>query len=116
MSTYIRRRKQQMRNRIKLTLVLLVTAVLITFLYTIVFANAQVQGDMDLSNKAYMAVTVTADDTLWSIAQTHMNSNYYTYEQFISEVSRMNHIDNNEIFVGERILIPIVAVANTTDK
>ena len=90
---------------------LILAAVLLTFLFNIVLANSSIQGDVDISGKGYVTLTVTSEDTLWTIAGEHMNSDYYTYESFIQEVCEMNGILDDTIYAGEQILIPVIASA-----
>lgn len=107
-----RRRRRRQENRIKLLAGLTATAVLLIFLFNVVLSTTEVQGDMDVSSKGYITVTVHAEDTLWSIAGQYMNQDYYTYESFIAEVSTMNNIEPSEIYAGEKILIPVIASAD----
>lgn len=109
MNQTIRRKRRNSENRIKLVVVLILTAILLIFIFNVMLSSSPIQGDVDISHKGYIAITVHADDTLWSIAEEHMNSNFYTFESFIDEVCSMNNIETSTIYAGEQILIPVIA-------
>lgn len=109
MNQTIRRRRRRQENRIKLVAGLILAAILLTFIFNVLLSSSPIQGDVDISNKGYIAITVHADDTLWSIAETYMNSDFYTFDSFISEVRSMNSIETTKIYAGEQILIPVIA-------
>lgn len=109
MNSSLRRRRRQ-ENRIKLIAALVAVAIILTFLFNVVLANSNVQGDVDISGKGYITITVEAKDTLWSIAEAYMNDDYYTYDSFINEVARMNRIEEDEIYAGDQLLIPVIAI------
>ena len=111
MNQTLRRRRRQ-ENKVKLIAGVALTAILLIFLFSVVLASNNVQGDVDITGKGYITVTVHAKDTLWSIAEDYMNDDFYTFETFIKEVSEMNHIEDAEIFAGEQILIPVIASNN----
>lgn len=112
MNQTLRRRRRRQENNIKFIVGIIVIAILLIFLLNVVLASNNVQGDVDISGKGYISITVHAKDTLWSIAEEHMNDDFYTFETFIAEVSDMNNIDNAEIFAGEQILVPVIASSN----
>lgn len=109
--TLRRRRRREIRrelNKIKLIALLIAVAIFLTFLFNIVLANSSVQGEMAVEGKGYITITVKARDTLWSIAEAHMNTDYYSYESFIREVTAMNRIESATIYAGEQLLIPVI--------
>ncbi len=108
MNQTISRRRRKQENRIKLIAVGIVLAILITYIFNIVLANSSIQGGIDISDKGYITVTVEANDTLWTLAQKYMNDDYYDIETYVNEVVLMNHIQQDQIFAGEQLLIPII--------
>jgi len=109
MNQSIRRRRRRQENRIKLVAGVVLTAILLTFIFNIILSSSSIQGDVDITNKGYIMITVHANDSLWSIAEDYMNDDFYTFDTFISEVQAMNRIDESAIFAGEQLLIPIIA-------
>lgn len=109
MNQTLRRRRRRQENKIKFVAGLLLAAILLIFIYSIVLSSSSIQGEVDISGKGYITLTVHSNDTLWSIADTYMNKDYYTFEAFIKEVEVMNHIEDAEIYAGEQILIPVIA-------
>lgn len=71
-----------------------------------------VQGDLDVTNKGYVTITVHKNDTLWTIAEKHMNNQYYDHESFIDEIVKINDLNNTQIYAGEQIMIPVILTNN----
>ncbi len=112
MNQTLRRRRRRQENNIKFIVGIIVVAIFLIFLMNVVLASNNVQGEVDISDKGYITITVHAKDTLWSIAEDYMNDDFYTFETFIAEVSDMNNLDHAEIFAGEQILVPVIASNN----
>lgn len=112
MNQTLKRRRRRESNHYKLVAGVLAAAVMLMFLMNVVLSSSLIQGDMDVSGKGYISVTVHSEDTLWSIAESYMNVDYYTYESFIDEVIAMNRIDADTIYAGQEILIPVIASNN----
>ncbi len=109
MNQTLRRRRRRQENRIKLVATVILLAIMITFVWNILLSSSDIQGELDVVDKGYVLVTVHTDDTLWSIAKSYMNEDYYTFEKFVEEVIAMNSIDPHEIYAGDQLLIPVVA-------
>lgn len=85
-------------------------AVLIILLFglmSIASANT-VDADVQIPGKTFAVITVKSGDTLWSIAESHMDRGYYTRQSFINEVILMNNLSGDRIFAGESLLVPIL--------
>ena len=100
------RRQKQMRRNFFMTIV--------TF-YLIITLSISVGGFLSkakddserTSYKYYKSITVSNEDTLWSIAQEYMDKeHYHSADEYIKEVKQMNHLKNDTITYGCHIVIP----------
>ncbi|PKM55949.1 MAG: hypothetical protein CVU98_11845 [Firmicutes bacterium HGW-Firmicutes-3] len=87
---------------------IIIAAVLLLYLVQVSFGSSSVQGSIYVEDKAYIVIHIEKDDSLWSIASTYMNRDYYDYDSYIKEVIKMNHLKDTTIQAGEQILIPII--------
>ena len=59
------------------------------------------------SYKYYTSITVSSEDTLWSIAEKYMdNEHYESVNEYIQEVKNVNHLKSDIITYGEHLVIP----------
>lgn len=59
------------------------------------------------SYKYYKSITVSNEDTLWSIAQEYMDTEHYrSIDEYIKEVKQMNHLKSDSITYGCHLVIP----------
>lgn len=107
MNNTLRRRKRRESNGIKLIAGIILAAIVLLYIVNIAMGVGTVKGTVDASNKGYVAITVHNEDTLWSIADMYMNDELYTYDTFILEVALINDLNDNQIYAGEQIMIPI---------
>ncbi|MCM1386467.1 MAG: LysM peptidoglycan-binding domain-containing protein [Bacillus sp. (in: Bacteria)] len=57
--------------------------------------------------KYYKSITVSTEDTLWSIAQEYMDATHYqSVDDYIKEVKQMNHLQSDTITYGCHLVIP----------
>lgn len=71
--------------------------------------KAQVAVKEDTSVKGYMYITVENNDTLWSIADTYIDSHYDSVYQYIREVKDLNGLTSDSIHSGSKLIIPVYA-------
>ena len=72
-------------------------------------SNAK-NDSVDVSYKYYKSITVSNDDTLWSIAAEYMDDEHYKNRQeYILEVMRMNHMTDSRLTAGKRLIVPYYA-------
>ena len=72
-------------------------------------SNAK-NGNSQISYKYYTSITVSNEDTLWSIAEKYMDMEHYSsVNDYIQEVKTMNHLQNDIITYGEHLIIPYYA-------
>ncbi len=107
----IRKRREQQRLQLIIifsTLLLVGSILLIMQLF-----NNQVYG-MEEVNVTYLNVTVQPDDTLWDFATTYNTSNFYSNNDYIKIVKKMNGLTSTKIYVGEQLTLPIISVEFST--
>jgi hypothetical protein len=68
--------------------------------------NAGNSYEVDYSNKRYTNYTVQTGDSLWSIAEEHIDYTYFSdiYE-YMDELRDMNHLKSDDIYYGQNLLI-----------
>lgn len=59
--------------------------------------------------KYFTSIVVESGDTLWSIANKNKSYHYKSNEQYVSEVIQMNSLLNEDITVGQYLVIPYYA-------
>ena len=91
------------RKRFNIFIILVITCIL--FCISICFNNSYSKGI--IKNKEEY---IYEGDTLWSIAQKEAkNSKYYENEDIrniISELKTINHIEDGNLQIGQKIMIP----------
>ena len=90
------------------TLLISLMIVISLVVFSGVLFNNEIKGAMVKPDKAYITITVEANDTLWDIAAEYMNRDYYTHHTFIDEVVEINHVSANRIYAGTTLVIPII--------
>ena len=105
------RRKMELRRKFMMSI--MTFCLVITFSIGIngFLSNAK-NSDSQISYKYYTSITVSNEDTLWSIAEKYMDMEHYnSINDYIQEVKTMNHLQNNNITYGEHLIIPYYADA-----
>jgi cell division protein YceG involved in septum cleavage len=83
---------------------LLIMMIILAFLMT---STVKTEAAMThTSHKYYTSVKIEQGDTLWSIAQENMTSEYSGIQEYIDEVCTLNHISEDDIHSGAYITIP----------
>ncbi len=62
-----------------------------------------------VNQKYYKCVTITDDDTLWTIAEENYSEEYDSYEDYIDEVKFINNLSNDTIYNGATLVVPYYA-------
>ena len=61
----------------------------------------------EVSYKYYKSISVANNDTLWSIAEQHMDTEHYdSISDYIQEVKSMNDLKDDVIHYGDYLVIP----------
>lgn len=97
-------RQIQIRNQL---LILLLSALLIlsvSFLF--VGFSSEANNQKDTHYKYFKSIEVQKGDSLWSIANEHMDEHYPSAAAYIKEVKAMNSLSDNTIVFGQHLLIP----------
>lgn len=105
------RRKMELRRKFLMSI--LTICLVITFSIGIsgFLSNAKDHND-PVSYKYYTSITVSNEDTLWSIAEKYMDREHYSSaNDYIQEVKSMNHLQSDIITYGEHLIVPYYANA-----
>lgn len=98
------------RKRIKKISIISFILVLIAVFTIIIFSNIVHAGDehaADNSMKGYTYITVSRNDTLWSIACEYSDEHYSSIYQYIREVMTLNGLTGDSIYAGSKLMIPV---------
>ena len=57
-------------------------------------------------HKFVTTVTVSAGDSLWSIAKEYYSDDCGSMEDYIYEIKRSNHLYDDKITLGQAIIVP----------
>ena len=94
------------RNRIFLSLCLTLIIVLFCGVFAL-HSHAASKQEQAPVYKYYTQIRIEYGDTLWSIAGKYMDQDHYTRSSYISEVKKINHINENDaIKEGKTLIIP----------
>lgn len=105
--------RRRMELRQKFLISILTICLVITFSIGIngFLSNAK-DHSSPVSYKYYTSITVSSEDTLWSIAEKYMDLEHYSSaNDYIQEVKKMNHLQNDIITYGEHLIVPYYANA-----
>ena len=69
-------------------------------------SQVEAKGNEIHREKYYTAITVEQGDTLWSIADEYMTSEYTDRDSFMDEVREMNHLTGSIIHADSTLLVP----------
>jgi len=83
--------------------ILISMTVLFLLICFMIFPLTMVSGTEEIK---YLQYTVKSDDTIWSIAQNYLPSNT-DLRQFSYEITKINKKQNQYIYVGEILKIPV---------
>lgn len=98
------RRKRQLRNRLAMFSILLVTAFSSLFFG---FGTKAQENNEEKAYKYYKSITVEAGDTLWHYAKQYGDDRYYgDYHDYIREVKSINSLRNDKITTGAHLILP----------
>lgn len=97
-------RKRVMRNR----RIMIAVALVGVFILGIICGGRMVSASKPVRNsyKYYKEVKVDLGETLSDIAKTYMTEDYESAADYIAEVREINSICDDEIFYGQRLIVP----------
>lgn len=100
------RRKKEMRKNF-LLFVMTVCLIVTCSISMSTFRSSAQDDSVKTSYKYYKSITVSNNDTLWSIAEEYMDAEHYdSVNDYINEVIRMNSLPNDTICYGQHLIIP----------
>lgn len=99
-----RRRERQLRARL-MFIAMLFSVICISFFATHTSTHAE-DTEPVVKYKYYTTYQIEKGDTLWSIAETYMDKDYYhSVNDYIKEVRQMNHLSSDKIQEGKSLMI-----------
>ncbi|MDE5747742.1 MAG: LysM peptidoglycan-binding domain-containing protein [Acetatifactor sp.] len=115
--TYIRerelrnyQRKLRRQKEIRRMFILTGIAVVLVMAFALSYHALISHANMDLENvsyKYYTSVQIQPGDTLWNLADRYADCEHYaSQEQYITEVMNMNHLDGEDIYAGNYLILP----------
>lgn len=100
-----RRRQRELRRHIIISVLTLCLA--LTFAFCITSINTKAKDSSEaVEIKYYTSITVSAGDSLWSLASEHMGNHYASASDYIDEVMNMNALSDETIYAGQHLIIP----------
>lgn len=55
---------------------------------------------------SYKVIHIQSGDSLWSIAQKNMTSDYHSVEEMVESICLYNHLEDSRIYAGQTLKIP----------
>lgn len=100
----IRRQQELTKNFVFLTITIFLITVC-SFSLSAFRSNAK--DNEEASYKYYKSISVSHNDTLWSIAEKYMDKDHYdSITEYINEIKSMNSLADDSIHYGKYIVIP----------
>ena len=100
------RRQREMHKNI-LLFVMTFCLIVVSAVAVFGFQSRAKDDSVEASYKYYTSITVGTGDTLWSIAQEHIDATHFeTTDDYISEVRAINSLQDDQISYGEHLVIP----------
>lgn len=101
-------RRQRIVRRQRITLAMIIAMFLFAMIFVVsTLVSAAASDDYTPEYKYYGSITVGVGDTLWDIASDNISWTHYdTVEDYISEICSINHVEEEEIFAGDNLVIP----------
>lgn len=100
------RRQKELRRNFLLTVATLCLVVIISVSVGSFLSNAK-DDSTPVSYKYYKSITISKDDTLWSIAKEYMDEEHYdSVNDYIEEVMQMNSLSSDQITYGSHLIVP----------
>ena len=102
------RRKQQIVYQ---RIAVVVLTALVIFFGVLLGSSIMASGKSTASEehpsfKYYTSIQIEKGDTLWSIADTYITSEYDSIQDYIDEVKELNHLGPDDIHAGQYLTIP----------
>ncbi len=103
---YLKRKKQVRMQRITLAAVIVIAVVILSIIFGTRFAYADSSEPDMVSQKYFKSIVIQPGDTLTSIAEEHISSDYKDIKQYINEVKRTNYMLDDDLHAGDSLIVP----------
>lgn len=104
---------KQLGNKKIMEVMLIKKHIILTIMVVVIFLGLfAVKGkavsdfNKEQKYKYYTQIRIEYGDTLWSIANQYMDQDYDTRASYIAEVKSINHIKEDSIQEGKKLIIP----------
>lgn len=101
----IRRRREMRKNFLLFVMTL---CLIVTTSITVSSFRSNAKNDPAQETcRYYKSITVSEQDTLWSIAETYMDEMHYdSIQDYISDVMHINNLKNDAIYADAHLIVP----------
>ena len=100
------RRKKEIRRKC----MMLVMTICLILICTVSYHGLQLNAstvDEEVNFKYFTNITVEYGETLWDIADEYIDyKEYKNKAEYIAEVQRMNHLEDDKIKAGQHLIVP----------
>lgn len=100
-------RQQQARRKLFL---LLCATLIVIFIMGVGFGTLLTRAEepaQESAGKFYSNIEIASGDTLWTIADTYMDTVHYTDRMnYINEVMKINHLVSDRLIAGQKLIVP----------
>lgn len=101
-----KKRKAQLKGRFLLLAILITILLVASGFFGTYMAKAQSNED-STNYKYYTNITISYGETLWTVAEEYMGTEYKSEKAYINEVVQINNIiDPDSIIEGQTIIVP----------
>lgn len=102
-----RKRRQQLRMKSIISIATFMLSILCVFMTSGLSTNARSISDIQ-EYKYFMSYELEYGDSLWSIAEEHVDASYYSsVEAYIDEICIINAIsEDTKLYAGMNLIIP----------
>ncbi|HKM33288.1 MAG TPA: LysM peptidoglycan-binding domain-containing protein [Lachnospiraceae bacterium] len=99
------KRMRLIRRRFILLSLTIILVLVLSISYHAILSEANT-GDEETNYKYYTSVEVNYGESLWSIAEAHIGSEYASAKDYIHEVMEINHLEDEYVSAGQYLVIP----------
>ncbi len=100
------RRQRELRRHLLISIFTLCIAIGFAFSIFSIQTNAADSSSEAIEIKYYTSITVSSNDTLWSISVEHMDEHYDSVSDYMNEVININSLTDTTIYTGQHLVIP----------
>jgi len=80
-----------------------ITLIILSFSLSFILSLQHHSNDQD----KYLKITVSEGDSLWGISNQYSEQHSLSNQEFVAWIKKHNEIDEDRIFPGEEIIIPV---------